>query len=81
MFLSPFRLQSNRPDGPKIGACSPVARITLAKTAILGNSRDCTEREFPASADIQPASQAGCLFLGSCNSVNGGDAGRFGPAT
>jgi len=39
MFLSPFRLQSNRPDGPKIGARSPAARNTLAKAAILGNSR------------------------------------------
>jgi hypothetical protein len=81
MFLSPFRLQSNRPDGPKIGACLPAARITLARAAILGNSRDASLREFPVSADMQPASQAGCLFVGFDNSVTGGSARRFGHAT
>jgi hypothetical protein len=52
-------LQNNRPEGPKIGASSPDARITLAKAAILEESRDCDPREIPVSTDMQPASQAG----------------------
>jgi hypothetical protein len=57
-------LLNNRPDGPKIGASSPIARNALAKAAILGDSLDCTPMRIPVSADMQPASQAGCLFVG-----------------
>jgi hypothetical protein len=62
-------LRGNRPDGPKIGASSPVARNALAKAAVLEDSRDCRAREIPVPADMQPASQAGCLFVGFDNSV------------
>jgi hypothetical protein len=55
---------------------------TLAKAAILEESRDCAYTRYPRPlADMQPASQAGCLFVGFDNSVNGGGAERFGPAT
>jgi len=63
-------LQSNRPEGPKIGASSRAARITLAKAAISGDSRDCEFHEIPRLlADMQPALQAGCLFVGFDYSV------------
>jgi hypothetical protein len=40
-----------------------------------------SHEKIPVSADMQPASQAGCLFVGFDNSVNSGGAERFGPAT
>jgi hypothetical protein len=67
--------------GRKSARVRPSQENTLAKAAILEESRDCNARDIPASADMQPASQAGCLFVGFDNSVNSGGAERFGPAT
>jgi hypothetical protein len=67
--------------GRKSARVRPLQENTLAKAAILGNSRDASSRNSPVSADMQPASQAGCLFVGFDNSVIGGHAGRFGHAT
>src|ERR1017187_770401 len=59
-----------------------VLSVPVAKAAILGDSRDCDYTRDPRPlADMQPASQAGCLFVGFDNSVKSGDAKRFGPAT
>jgi len=51
------------------------------KSGDLGGFSGLHPREFPVSADMRPASQAGCLFLGSDNSVIGVVAERFGSAT
>jgi hypothetical protein len=55
--------------------------MLLQKRRFWGILVIASDEIFPASADMQPASQAGCLFVGFDNSVNGGAAGRFGPAT
>jgi hypothetical protein len=57
-------LKDNRPDGPKIGAQIPVARITLAKAAIWGDSRDCEISKIPGFDRYAARLLAGCLFLG-----------------
>jgi len=64
MFFSPFRLLNNRQDEPKIGAQIPVARITLAKAAICGDSRDCEISKIPGFDRYAARLLAGCLFLG-----------------
>jgi hypothetical protein len=50
--------------GRKSARVRPSQENTLAKAAILEESRDCNPRDIPVSADMQPASQAGCLFVG-----------------
>jgi hypothetical protein len=50
--------------GRKSARVRPSQENTLAKAAILGDSLDCTPMRIPVSADMQPASQAGCLFVG-----------------
>jgi hypothetical protein len=57
-------LLNNRPDGPKIGASSPIARNALAKAAILGDSRDCDVHENSGFDRYAARRQAGCLFVG-----------------
>ena len=79
MYVSPFRLLNNRPDGPKIGAQIPVARITLAKAAIWGDSRDCEISKFPGFDRYAARLPGGLFIFGLLYSVIGGGAGRFWP--
>jgi len=56
-------------------------KTLLQKRRFWRNLVIANPRDIPVSADMQPASQAGCLFVGFDNSVNCGGAERFGPAT
>ena len=67
--------------GRKSARGRPLQESLLQKRRFGGILVIAHRQEIPASADMQPAFQAGCVFLGFDNSLNGGRAERLGPAT
>jgi hypothetical protein len=67
--------------GRKSARKSPSQESVLQKRRFGGILVIARSRKFPVSTDMQPASWRVVYFWGFRNSIVGGDAERFGPAT